>query len=57
MLSGSVDPELFKPHAAALIDLMIDLMENQAKGQDGDGEDPLGAYLLSAWQKICMILG
>lgn len=41
----------FRPHAPAVINAMLEIQNKQL-----DSKDPQRTYLLSAWQRICLLM-
>jgi importin-5 len=41
----------FRPHANAVISAMLEVQNKQL-----DSKDPQRTYLLSAWQRICLLM-
>ena len=52
MIGSSVGKEMFKKHVTDIIQYLINIQDNELSKND-----PLRVYLMSAWQRICMILG
>ena len=52
IISASVGVEKFLPHAPVVINAMLDIQNKQL-----DSKDPQRTYLLSAWQRICLLMG
>lgn len=52
IISASVGNEKFRPHAAMVIGAMLEIQNKQL-----DSKDPQRTYLLSAWQRICLLMG
>jgi len=51
IISSSVGLEKFRPHAPAVIAAMLEVQNKQL-----DSKDPQRTYLLSAWQRICLLM-
>ena len=51
IISASVGLEYFRPHAATVIAAMLDIQVKQLESRD-----PQRTYLLSAWQRMCLLL-
>jgi hypothetical protein len=52
IISASVGLEKFMKHAPAVINSMLEIQNKQL-----DSKDPQRTYLLSAWQRICLLMG
>jgi len=52
IISASVGLERFRPHAQTVVAAMLDIQNKQL-----DSKDPQRTYLLSAWQRICLLMG
>ncbi len=52
IISASVGLEKFRPHAQVVINAMLEIQNKQL-----DSKDPQRTYLLSAWQRICILMG
>jgi hypothetical protein len=51
IIAASVGLELFRPHAPLVISAMLEVQNKQL-----DSKDPQRTYLLSAWQRICLLM-
>ena len=51
IISASVGVEKFRPHAAMVISAMLEIQNKQL-----DSKDPQKTYLLSAWQRMCLLM-
>src|SRR4051812_11235196 len=51
IISASVGVDRFRPHAPAVIGAMLEIQNKQL-----DSRDPQKTYLLSAWQRICLLM-
>jgi vesicle coat complex subunit len=52
IIASSVGAETFKPYSPQVIKAMCEVQNTQL-----DSKDPQRTYLLSAWQRICLLLG
>ena len=52
IMAQSVGKEAFAPHAQSLIQLML-----QIQTQVTDSKDPQKSYLITAWQRIAVVMG
>jgi hypothetical protein len=52
IISASVGLEKFRPHASTVVSAMLDIQNKQL-----DSKDPQRTYLLSAWQRVCLLMG
>ena len=51
IICSSVGMDRFRPHAPAVINAMLEIQNKQL-----DSKDPQRTYLLSAWQRICLLM-
>lgn len=51
IIAASVGVDLFRPHANLVVSAMLEVQNKQL-----DSKDPQRTYLLSAWQRICLLL-
>jgi len=52
IIASSVGADTFKPYSPQVIKAMCEVQNTQL-----DSKDPQRTYLLSAWQRICLLLG
>ena len=52
IISASVGLDQYRPHAPTVINAMLEIQNKQL-----DSKDPQKTYLLSAWQRICLLMG
>jgi importin-5 len=52
IIASSVGPDMFRPAAGQLIQLMINLQSSQF-----EQTDPQKSYILAGWQRLCLVYG